>query len=166
MPLSQLSLTATVAWQKNVPVPGFADVVQGNDSVSADLSGVALATWDQMFAAQYTVAPAGAQVVDLRSFTDVTGAAVTGTRALLVMVTVAGAAADALNVRPAASAPLQWFFGDTAEGVNVPGGGALLFSAGAGAPGAVVDGTHRNLVLTNTGSADLVVKILVVLSDV
>ncbi len=167
MPLNQLSLGSTLTWQLSLPVTGFAARTQGTDNVSVDLSGISLVTWGELFAAQYTIAAAGTQVVDLRSFTDPTGKAITGTKSLLLYVTVTGAAADLLNIKPnTASNALVWFFGTTADSVNVPGGGALLYTAGAGGTGATVDATHRNLLLANSGAAALTVKVIVVVSDV
>ncbi|MBP3956327.1 hypothetical protein J8F10_13635 [Gemmata sp. G18] len=166
MPLTQIGLSASVTWQLARGVSGFADVTQGSDTASFSSNGLNVGTWNEVFATQYAIAAAGTQAVDLRTFTDLTGTAVTADKALALIVLVTGAVSDKLNVKPHGTNGLQWFFGGTAEGTNVPGGGFLMFSEGPTSAGTAVDATHKQLLLTNNGSAPLTVKVVALLSDV
>lgn len=164
MALDSIGISATVSWALSRAVTGFADVTQGPDSLSFSSNSLSTATWTEIFAAEYTLAAAGTQVVDLRTFTDLVGNSVTGTKAMALMLSVSGAATDWLNVKPNSSNGLQWFFGGTAEGVSVPGGGVILFSEGAGSSGTTVDATHKQLLLTNNGAANLTATIAALVS--
>ncbi|VTR93208.1 unnamed protein product [Gemmata massiliana] len=166
MPLTQIGLSASVTWQLSRAVTGFADVTQGSDAAIFSSNGLNTATWNEVFAAQYAIAAAGTQAVDLRTFTDLTGTSVTADKAMAVLVLVTGATGDKLSIKPHGTNGLQWFFGGTAEGVNVPGGGCLMFSEGSTSGGTTVDATHKQLLLTNNGSAPLTVKVVALLSDV
>ena len=167
MPLTQVGLSAGINWTLARPVAGFADVVQGGDTAAFDLGGLNLAVWNELFGARYTLGPGATQAVDLRAFTDPAGTAVaTADKVLALLILVAGAAADKLNVKPHGTNGLQWFFGGTAEGINIPGGGMNLFSEGPTGSGTAVDATHKQLLLTNTGGADLTVKLVALVSDI
>ena len=165
MPLTQVNLSASVSWALARAVTGFADVTHGPDAKSFSLNALDPDVWNEVFGAQYTIAAAGTQAVDLRTFTDFAGTSVTADKALAVIVLVEGAGADRLNVLPHGTDGLQWFFGGTTEGVDIPGGGMLMFSEGADSTGTTVDATHRQLLLTNNGAADLVVTVVAILSD-
>lgn len=163
--LTQVGISASISWTLARAVTGFKSVGQGQDSVAASNSALAVATWTELFAAQYTVATTGTQVVDLRAFTDLVSNSVTGTKAMAIIVLVAGAAADKLNVAVNASNGLVWPFHNTSSSIDIPGGGFNLFSEGPTSTGTVIDATHKQLLLTNNGSADLVVTVAVVVSD-
>lgn len=166
MPLTQLTLTASLGWTLDVPLAAaFADLIQGPSTTSVNLSGIDLTVWTELYAEQFTIAASGTQTVNLNSFTDLTGQAVTALHALAFMVVVSGAATDTLNVKPAASNALQWFFGSaTSTGVNVHGGGAFVFMDPAGATGSAISSTACDLLLTNNGFNPLTVVVLAVVS--
>jgi hypothetical protein len=164
VPLTQVSLNASLTWQLARAVAGFTDVLHGPETAAFTLATLDTAVWNELFAAQYVVAGSGGtQTVDLRTFNDLPGNAVTADKALVFVVLVAGAATDRLNVKPHGTNGLQWFFGGTTEGVNVPGGGLLLFADAE--PGVTVDATHKQLLLTNNGGGSLTVKLLALVSD-
>lgn len=163
--LTQIGITAAMTWQLSRSVTGFASVTQGNDTASFSNSALSVATWTELFAAQYTIASAGTQTVDLRSFTDLVSNSVTGTKAMALFISTTGAAADKLNVKPNASNGLVWPFENVGYGVNIPGGGCFLFSEGASSTGTTIDGTHKQMLLTNNGSASLTVTVVALVSD-
>ncbi len=165
MALDSINVQAAVTWEQSRPVAGFANVTQGSDTANFALSALDTATWDALFAAQYTIAASGTQAVDLRTFTDLPGNSVTADKVLTILILVAGATADRLNVKPHGTDGLQWFFGGATESVNVPGGGCLMFSEGAASAGTTVSATARQLLLTNTGGAALTVKVVALTSD-
>lgn len=164
MALTQISLTAAMSWQLNRAITGFEPAQQGADASRFNGTTIDPATWTEMFGAQYTMLGGGTQVVDLRSFTDLVGNAVTASKALAIMVTVAGAETDFLNVKPnTASNALVWFFGTTNDSINIPGGGFFAFSVPpTSTTGTTVSATVRNLLLTNTGAGSLTVKVTVI----
>jgi hypothetical protein len=163
--LQNVGLNASITWLLNRAVTGFSNVIHGTESALFSSNALPVATWDELFAAQYVIAPAGTQVVDLRSFTDLPGNAVVGTKAMAIIVLVTGAVGDKLNVKPNAANGLQWFFEDPAKGINIPGGGMAMFSEGPASPGTTIDATHKQLLLTNNGAAPLTVKVVALVSD-
>lgn len=162
---TQVSINASLSWALSKSITGFQSATQGQDSVSFTNSALAVATWTEIFAAQYVIATTGTQVVDLRSFTDFLANSVTGTKAMALIIAVTGAATDKLNVKPNASNGLVWPFHDASSSIDIPGGGCNLFSEGASSTGTTIDGTHKQLLLTNNGSADLTVTIAALVSD-
>lgn len=161
MPLTQLTLSAQLGWTLSQPVTGFAPDVQGPDNASAGLTGLSLTTWNELFGAQYTIAGSGGtQVVNLNSFTDLAQVPVTALHALALFIAVTGAVTDTLNVKPAASNTLQWFFGGTTHSINIHGGGAFLWTDPISAIGAALSASVSSLLLTNTGAAPLTVKVV------
>lgn len=166
MGLSQISVNADVTWQLAKSNTGFTDTIHGTESASFSLTLLDTDTWNELFAAEYTIAAAGTQAVDLRTFTDLAGNSVaTADKALAIIIIVTGAAADLLNVKKHGTNGLQWFFGGASEGVNIPGGGMLLFSEGSSSTGTTVDASNKQLLLTNNGAASLTVKVVALLSD-
>lgn len=158
MPLTLANISAGLAWTLTKTVTGFNAITDSDSSTFSLTPNVS--TFTEPLTAQYTLAASGTQVVDLRSFTDKLGTAVTATKALALLILVTGAAADKLNVKPDASDGLVWPFENVGYGVNIPGGGCLLFSEGASSAGFTIDGTHKELLLTNTGSASLTVTVV------
>lgn len=153
-----------MTWQLARAVTGFSDVTQGVQSAFFTNNSLDVATWNETLNAQYTIAAAGTQVVDLRTFTDLPGNSATGTKAMAVIILVTGATTDKLNVTPNASNGLVWPFHNTSSSVDIPGGGMLMFSEGPTSPGTTIDGTHKQLLLTNNGAANLVVTVVALVS--
>lgn len=167
MGLSQIGLSAGITWSLTRAITGFTDAVQGPESASFASNALSVSTWNNLFAAQYTIAPAGTQVVDLRTFTDLDANSIsTADKAMAIIILVTGAVADLLNVKTDPTNGLQWFFEDTTKGINIPGGGFIMFSEGASSTGTTIDATHKELLLTNNGAANLVVKVVALVSDV
>lgn len=164
MPLNSVAVNSAFNWQLNRTNTGFADAVQGPDVAAFSLNSLSVATWTELFGAQYTIAAAGTQVIDLRSFTDLDATSVTGTKALAIQIYTTGAVGDLLNVKGNATNALQWFFDDATKGINIPGGGCFMFSEGASSTGTTVDGTHKQLLLTNNGAASLTVTVVAIVS--
>ena len=122
MALTQIGMSANLTWQLARAITGFADVTQGSDSASFSNS-LDVTTWNTLFTAQNTIAAAGTQAVDLRTFTDFVGTSATADKAVSIIIIVAGAITDVLNVKTHGTNGLQWFFESTTNGVNIPGGG-------------------------------------------
>jgi hypothetical protein len=166
MALTQIGISASMSWTLTKAATGFVDITQGPDAASFSSNALSVATWTELFAAQYTIAAAGTQAVDLRAITDLAGNSATATKAMTFLVLATGATTDLLNIKPHGTNGLVWFFGGTTEGVNVPGGGMLMFSEGATSAGFTIDATHKQFLLTNNGSGSLTVKVVGLVSTV
>lgn len=160
MPLDTLNLTAAVEWKMSKDVTGFKDAFQGQESKAFALAPT-IATWDQLFAAYYTIAASGTQLIDLSSFTSLVGEAVTGTSALFLVLIPTGVDAEC-TIEPDATNGLEWFFG--AGTLVIPTGGFLMYCE-PDAGGVVIDGTHKELLVTNTGSDTLTLYVLIGIND-
>lgn len=166
MSLSQVGIGANITWQLSKTVTGFTDVMQGSESAAFASNSLSTTTWNAALLAQYTIAAAGTQAVDLRTFTDLVGTSVTADKAMGILFIVTGAITDTLNVKKHGTNGLQWFFESASFGVNIPGGGMFMFCEGATSTGTTVDATNKQFLLTNNGAASLTVKVVAVLSDV
>lgn len=164
MALSQIAISGNISWQLLRAVTGFVDVTQGPDALAFASNNLDVATWNELFAAQYTMLAAGTQVVDLRTFTDLPGNAVTATKAMAIMILVTGATTGVLNVKPDATDGLVWPFENVGFGVNIPGGGMILFSEGATSTGKTINATNKEFLLTNTGAVTLTVTVAALVS--
>ncbi len=168
MPLTSIGISSSFTWQLSRTNTGFANATQGSDSLAFSANTLSVATWNELFAATYTILTTGTQVVDLRAFTDLVSTVVTtADKVLAFQITVTGTATDALNVKPhTASNALVWPFGTTADSINVYGGGSVAYSMGVTSVGQTIDATHRNWLLTNNGAGTLTVKVVALVSDV
>lgn len=161
MPLQNISYNNALSWSLSKPITGFSSATQGSDSVSSTLNGINVATYNQLFAAQYALPAAGTQTVDLSAFTNLVGESTGFGHVTLLYVLVTGTNAN-VAVSPGAANGLVWFFGAADQSVSVPANAAFTFSAGSSGPGAVVDATHKNLLFTNYGSGAATVKVIAV----
>jgi hypothetical protein len=162
MPLQQVNLTSSLQWILTKVVTGFAPIQQGADSVTSNLSGINLSTFNQLFAQQFTLsASGGTSTFDLSTFTNPAGESTGFGHVLCIEVQVTGTGAN-VALSPGASNGLVWFFGGTSPTVSVPAGATFIFTNAASATGQVVDSTHKNLTLTNNGSGVATVRVVCV----
>ena len=143
--LAQVSIAAT--WQQSKANTGFASTVQGPDS-NALLATLAVGASDadSVYAASGTIASAGTVSIDLQSFTDQLGQAITMTRVYAMLVQTA---TGSLKVEPHGTNGLVWFFSGTTPAITLPPGGGFCFLQ---TTSQTVDATHKVVKLTNTGS--------------
>jgi hypothetical protein len=160
MPLQNATMSNNLSWQLTAPRTGFSAAQQGADGISANLNGISFTTFNQLFAAQYTILAAGTQVIDLSTFTNLVGEATGLGHALTISMTVTGTNAN-VALSPGASNGLVWFFGGTSPTISLTTGCSFCFSGPAAGPGQVVNGTHKNMLLTNNGSGTATVKVVV-----
>ncbi len=159
MPLSQLALNASLTFAESVDnTGGFVPTTMGTDSVSFNLGGISLTTYNQLFAAQYTIAVSGTQTIDLTTLTNFVCESFSFNGVISIMLLPTG---SSCTLSPGASNALQWFFGGTTQSVTVPAGGLFVFSAPASGPSTTVDGTHKTLKLANAGAGVLTVDFFV-----
>ena len=161
------TLLAAINWALSRSVSGLQDMkypAKRAFSISYDF-----ADFDEMFFAQYTMAAAGTQVVDFRSFAnliDPSGTVTaTGIAALFIAVQSAVAGSDAVTItlEPGASDALAWPLTGTAPVLTIENGGVQQI---ARATAFAVDATHRNLLLTNTGADAGLVTVVAVMTTI
>src|SRR5258708_2318756 len=112
MPLTTLQLNNTLAWKLQALNTGFAPTEQGIDNINANLQGVAVSTWNQLFAEQFSIAASGTATIDLTSFNNLVDEAVSLGHVLTLFMTVAGTNAN-VSLQKGASNGLVWFLGST-----------------------------------------------------
>ncbi|AMV27371.1 hypothetical protein VT84_23430 [Gemmata sp. SH-PL17] len=160
MPLSSFDLQVSNTFAFTVPVPSWADLTQGNNQVTFALADLDTAVWDDAYAAVLTIAAAGSTTIDLKSFTNLAGEAVAFTKALAIVVKVAGTT-GVLKITPGASNGLVWFAGST-DGLVVKAGESFTQAGDPTGNGITVDATHKTLTFANTGGTSITVAVVIV----
>ena len=153
------SLAVSLAWALEKTNTGFNDAKQ-KGSLSYNVSP-AVGTYNQLFAARYTIAAAGTQAVDFYSFTNLAGESVTATKMYAVMIKVTGAGST-IVLEPHGTNGLTWFFGGTNPTITMPGsatGSLFVFSEGGTE---VLSATVRKFLLTNSGGSSATVDVVAI----
>ncbi len=162
MPLADLSLVAALKFTLEKTVTGWPSIVQGEDSVTVSLAGVDLEEWTQAYAAKLSLAGAATTTVDLASFTNLAGEAVTLNRVFGIVVqvvpTVAANADCDLVVEPGAANGLVWNMAAVTVLANQT---YLMTEAADNATGTAVDATHKTLKFTNSGADALTATVVI-----
>ncbi len=159
---NSLNIKGSVAWsQEQVNEGGsFRKSGQGPDSLVFNLSPSAT-TFTEVLIDKFTLAAAGSQTVNFRSFTNLLGTAVTNTKlkGLLIKAT-ATVTGGQLKIIPGASNDLQWPFGAAADFVTLDVGtdGCLLVICNGTT--VTVGATDATWDLSNPGSQSIVVYIV------
>lgn len=113
---------------------------------------------NRVLLASYTIAPAGTQTVDLYSFTDKTGDAVTATKARGLAIEASGDT-GILKIEPGGTDPATWFLSGTTPAISLncgtDGCGIALYDGSS----YTLSSTTRNLKLSNTGAASITVNL-------
>jgi hypothetical protein len=151
MPLTSCNTRVSSKWALSKTNTGL-NATKHSDTVTSSLTTVAT----QLFVAQYTILAAGTQVVDLRSFTNPAGEAVTGTQLYTFLLTVTGTGAKA-KVEPGASDPIAIFAGTTPS-LTVSAKGHITF--GSEANPFTISAAAKNILITNTGSATGIITVV------
>lgn len=157
MALDFATVTITGTWQQSKTNTGFSPTIQGPDAISQSTAlTVGASNANSLYAATGTLAAAATLTIDLQSFTDQLGQAITMTRAYSIIVKTTGAA---LKVEPGASNGLVWFFAGTTPSITIPADGAMGFVQPTAA---TVDATHKTIKLTNVGAVSLTYNISII----
>lgn len=159
MPLSsgRSRLAASVSWVLAKTNTGFNDTEQkGSASFS---SAPSASTYNHVFTAQYSIAASGTQAVDFRgAWTNTAGESVTGAKILGFFIKVTGST-GVLKVEPHSSNGLTWPFATGSAVSLTPSTTGACWLHCDGTHG-TVDGTHKQWLLTNTGSATITVTLV------
>ncbi|MBP3956468.1 hypothetical protein J8F10_14400 [Gemmata sp. G18] len=160
MPLSSFNLLANNTFAFTKTVTDWADLAQGDNQVTFNLSGLDVAAWNQAYAAVLTIASAGSTTVDLKSFTNLAGESVALTKALGIVVKVEGTS-GVLKITPGASNGLVWFAGAT-DGHVLRAGESFCQAGDPAGSGITVDATHKTMTFANTGATSIDVTVVIV----
>jgi hypothetical protein len=155
MSLTAAQIAASVTWATSKTITGFASTKQDQQSIGNTIT-YDVTTFNQEFAAQYTIAAAGTRTIDLTSFTNALGESVTLSKVAAIIVVASG---SSVKVEPGASNPLTWFFGGTTPSITVPSGGEFLFAQGTAQ---TVNSTYKTLLFTNTGGSTLTLTVVII----
>jgi len=158
MPLTTATLNNQLSFTLTRTNTGFNATKANNNSVTFNLNGLNVTTFNQVFAQQYTLAAAANQDIDLTSLTNLVYESFSFGHALLLMVTATG---SQCTVTPGPTNGLQWFFGGSTQSVIIPAGGFFCFSEPVTGPGHVVDSTHKVLRFTNSGGTSLTLNVAI-----
>lgn len=155
MAVSRWTLKAELGWVQSTDNDPFADSKQGPDKIDFSPTIVA-ATFSEVFAKRYVIAASGNQTIDLfAAFTNLLGASVSPTKVCGLIMKASGTGAIAV-LEPGGSNPLPWPLQGTAPELTIPAGGVFLFYQ----PWTqVIDATNRNLLITETGAAELTLDV-------
>ena len=160
MPLTSFTLDLNVGWQLQEAIANYQPLVQGPDGTQFSLDSVDLTTFTQLATATNTLAASATTTFDFFSFTNLVTEATGFTKILALLIVASGDATAIAKLEPGASNPLTWFFGGTTPSISIPSGGIMLFSLGVSGTPQVVDSTHRNMKLTNSGTGNLTVALI------
>ena len=158
MPLASGEMKASFSYSLSKDNPGFSPTTSGKVKSKRIPFGTA---YDQALTARYTISAAATQVLDLSSFTNEVGEAVTGTKAVGILLLPTGSTA---RIEEDGTDGLRWFaLSDDGNGaVTVPSGGFFAY----GEPtGTTIDATHKRLKITNTGGTSLTVDVVIFVKD-
>jgi hypothetical protein len=168
MPLTNVSLSDT--FQFNLTNSnGTYPLSTGNQQVISNLAGIQVATWNQLFQLEFSLAPSGGTTTfDLTSFTNAALESVTAGHVLSIIVqnTTGVGNSSNVNIAPAASDGLQWFFGGSTQSINLPDSSSFTYTGPVGttAVGTVVNSTSKKMTLTNNGSGGATGQVLILCS--
>jgi hypothetical protein len=159
MSLTVSAINVATQWTQTRSNSPFGTSTQGPDSLVYSATP-STTTYSEVYLGSYSVAASGTQNLDFRSFTSTLGASVTATKIIAIMLkataTVTGAK---MKIEPGASNALTWFFGGTSPYIELEVGtdGACFF-AGEGVA-ETVDGTHKNILITNSGTQTMTLSV-------
>lgn len=159
MPLQQLNLSFSLSWLLQAANTGFGNSTEGPDSISANLAGVSVSTWNQLYAAQFTVAASANHTIDLSTgLTNLVNESFGFSKVLAMVIKSSG---GSITWSPAASNGFSYNLAGTTPTYIVHDGAVFAASEGATATGIVVDSTHKNLFFSNTGGTTSTVTVVI-----
>jgi hypothetical protein len=142
MTIANSGISGEITWTQTKTNTGFLVTRQGPDKIELGLAP-AIATYNEVYAVQGTLAGSATVTLNLNSFSNLLGQAVTATKGIGLMVKAT--AAD-LKIEPGATNPLAWFWGGTTPSVTIKAGGFFLIGDGGTA---TISASTCNLKITN-----------------
>lgn len=160
MSLNKISLQASMNWvQAKTNSGGYAQSVQGPDSVSFNLGAIDMTVWDTLYVGTFSIAPAASQNVDLTTVTSLLTETQLFTNTLSLVILPTG---NEVTLKPGATTGLTFGLSGTLPALKIPKNGCYVYCDDPAGTGQVVDSTHKVFTLTNTGlTANADVKVVV-----
>ncbi len=150
MPLSIASMNAVSSFTLAKANSGFAPTTSGPNSIAFSLPSLNLTYYNQAYSVQLSLAASASSTINLQSVTNLIGENVVFAHVLSIFVT---AATSEFTISPGAMNGLNWYLSIYGSaGVVIPAGGFFAFSSPATSLGTVVDSSHKNLAVQNTGA--------------
>lgn len=116
MGLTSASGLTYLQWSQQVLNPPFSPAVQSGSNPFAVTFTIEDTGVDTVYSGAGTLSPLGSTTIDLQNLLDSFGTALVFTRVYSVQISVVGAE---LNLGPSAVDPCQWFWGTTADRINI-----------------------------------------------
>lgn len=158
MPLTSVAVRASIRWAMAAARTGTNDATQ-EDSLTSRPT-IDTGTYNHVFFAEYTIAAAGTQVVDFYGpWTSILNESVTATKILTFLVVVSGN--SSLTVEPDATDGLDWPMGTGPYTITAVTNTDAHWEHFDGTH-KVIDNTHKEWLLTNTGANSLNVTIVAI----
>lgn len=162
MTMRTASLRVSASWDYPKTNTGFAPNKQ-RDTLSGSYNAV-VATYQHGQIAQYTLAAAGTQTVDLYSLTAINGESATITKFKGLLLVATGTTGGQIKIEPGASNPFAMGFSGTTPALTLDVFTGLdTFFVLANGISMTVDNTHKNVKLSNPGSQSIVAAIFAML---
>lgn len=148
MALNSASVIGSLSWTQSKTNSGFANTVQGMDSIAASVSPslTGATPANVIFAEQRTLTAAGTQTYDLQSMTDFLNQSLVMTRAYAIMISCS---AGQVTLQQGASNPLAWPLSGTAPALVVPANGFFVLGQ---TTAQAVSGSAKTIKVTAGGS--------------
>lgn len=149
MALTSAQALAQLKWDWTEAISDWSDPTL-SDSLSS-IVAVDTDTYDEILRVKVTLAGAATTTIDLQSFIDAKAVSGASLASALTLLVVTGD--SSLRIEPDASNGLTWFWtasGSDTPRIEIPANGWISFGS-SGSP-VTVDGTHKVLKLTDTGS--------------
>lgn len=152
--LSSLLLNLNLYWSlSRANSSGFGPTTQGTDSLTFNLKGIDVATYNQLVAGSDVVAAAANLDLDLTTLTNLVYETVVFTKAEGIMIRPFG---GSIVLEPGPTNGLTWFLSGTTPTVTIPDGGCFMYCEGL-TGGHTVDSTHKVLRLNNPTGGNVTV---------
>lgn len=156
MPLTSLQVNNSLTYQlQTAGANGYTGLSAGPNTIQFVPTAIDLTSFTQIYDNHYTLANSASQTFDMFSCVNQVNESVVFTAVYgFILVVDAGTNGNIL-VQPGASNALQWFLNGSTQGVNIPNGSGVSYQNSLTGSGITVDSTHRNILITNTGSASV-----------
>lgn len=149
---NSLLASASIGWEQQKTNGSFANSKQGPDTLTASYQPLTT-TYTDIYLAEGTLAASASVTLDLYSFTDKLGTAVTATKLLGILIkATATVTGGQLKIEQGASNPLTWFFSGTTPAITLDVGtlgACFMVKEGTSE---TLSSTVRNLKLSNPGT--------------
>jgi|ERR1043165_2735034 hypothetical protein len=170
MPLSSFNVRVAAQFSFTRPNTPFAEIEQGPNLMSFNQNGLDISVFNQAVTEILEIPPGHAVAVDLKELSNLVleGFGFTRVLGILLLPTGAGSICNLAPGSVTSGQGLEWFFGSMHSSVNLPPDSCFLFSdavlASQGSEGgdaALVTPTQKLLEISNLGSGDLTVQLLI-----